>query len=74
MYTYFGCRGGRQCHFVWKGVFMGAGPVVHCVRTAPPQPGQKQRILTVLQKDAGTKIPASPCTFCRYNCMILLLM
>lgn len=70
MYKYFGCCERRQCHFVWQGVFMGNGAVVHRVCTAPPHPGPKQRILTFLQKDAGTKIPANQCTFCRYNRII----
>lgn len=71
MYEHFGRRERRQRHFVRQGVFMGAGAAVHCVCTTPPQPGQKQRILTLLQTDAGTKVPANPCAFCRYNCMSL---
>lgn len=70
MYQYFGCCERRQCHFVWQGVFMGAGGAVHCVCTAPSRPRQKQRIFTVLQTDARTKIPANQCTFCRYICSL----
>lgn len=50
---------------------MGAGAVVHCVCAAAPQPGQKQRIPTILQTDAGTEAPAIHCTLCRYNCTCL---
>lgn len=65
---YSGYCARRQCHFVWEGVFMVAGAVVHWVCAAPPQPGQEQRIPTILQTDAGTEAPAAHCTLCRYNC------
>ena len=68
MYQYFGCCERRQGHFVWQGGFMAAGGIIYCVGSAPPQPGQKQRIFRVLQTDAGTEIPANPCPFCRYKC------
>lgn len=70
VYQHFGCCERRQCHFVWQGVFMGAGGVVHCVCTTPPRPCQKQRIFTLLQTDAGTKIPAHQRPFYRYNCIV----
>lgn len=46
---------------------MGAGSVVHRVCTAPPQPGQEQRIPTILQRDAGTEAAAAHCSLCRYQ-------
>lgn len=70
VHQYLGCCERRQCHCIWQGVFMGAGGVVHCMCTAPPRPCQKQRIFTVLQTDAGTKIPANQRPFCRYNCFV----
>lgn len=70
VYQHFGCCERRQCHFVWQGVFMGAGGVVHCVGTTPPRPCQKQRIFTLLQADAGTKISAHQRPFYRYNCIV----
>lgn len=72
MHQYFGCRERRQCHFVRQGVFMGAGGVVHCVCTAPPRPRQEQRIFTLLQTDAGTKIPANQRPFYRYSSIVQL--
>lgn len=67
MYEYFGCCARQQCHIVWEGLLMGAGAVVHCVCAAPPQPGQKQRIPTFLQTNAGNKAPPLQCALYRYK-------
>lgn len=46
---------------------MGAGAVVYWVCAAPPQPGQEQRLPTILQTDAGAEAAAAHRPLYRYN-------